>query len=60
MRLRPSAAAIALTFIANSFLVQISALPSAGHNAAGPRSSSKRPITEKDLFKFTWIANPQL
>jgi dipeptidyl aminopeptidase/acylaminoacyl peptidase len=60
MRLRPSAAAIALVFIANSFLAQISASPSAGQNAAGPSSSGKRPITEKDLFKFTWIANPQL
>src|SRR5947209_10614344 len=23
-------------------------------------SADKRPITEKDLFKFTWIADPQL
>src|SRR5213082_3929341 len=60
MRLRPSAAAIALIFIANSFLAQISASPPAGQNAAGPTSSGKRPVTEKDLFKFTWIANPQL
>jgi dipeptidyl aminopeptidase/acylaminoacyl peptidase len=60
MRLRPSAAAIALIFIANSFLAKISASPPAGQNAAGPSSSGKRPITEKDIFKFTWIANPQL
>src|SRR6476660_5698414 len=23
-------------------------------------AADKRPITEKDLFKFTWIADPQL
>src|SRR5689334_9978110 len=28
--------------------------------AAGPRAADKRPITEKDLFKFTWIADPQI
>src|SRR5216684_3683975 len=28
--------------------------------ASAPTSSAKRPITEKDLFRFTWIANPQL
>src|SRR5262249_21469461 len=27
---------------------------------AAPRAQSKRFITEKDLFKFTWIADPQL
>src|SRR5207249_8829796 len=32
----------------------------AQQNATDPSSSGKRPITEKDLFKFTWIANPQL
>ncbi|MBZ5556720.1 MAG: S9 family peptidase [Acidobacteriia bacterium] len=27
---------------------------------AGPRAQSKRFITETDLFKFTWIADPQI
>jgi dipeptidyl aminopeptidase/acylaminoacyl peptidase len=27
---------------------------------AAPRAQSKRFITEKDLFKFTWIADPQI
>jgi dipeptidyl aminopeptidase/acylaminoacyl peptidase len=28
--------------------------------AASPRAQGKRFITEKDLFKFTWIADPQI
>src|SRR5881397_4036335 len=53
--------AIAVAFIATSFTTtKISAAPQAQQNATGPSSSGKRPITEKDLFKFTWIANPQL
>src|SRR5262249_14985576 len=27
---------------------------------AAPRAADKRPITETDLFKFTWIADPQI
>src|SRR6266550_3479756 len=27
---------------------------------ASPRAQGKRVITEKDLFKFTWIADPQI
>src|SRR6476646_7910788 len=27
---------------------------------ASPRAQGRRPITEKDLFKFTWIADPQI
>jgi dipeptidyl aminopeptidase/acylaminoacyl peptidase len=60
MRCRRSAVVVALLFIANSFLLQISASPQAQQNATALISSGKRPITEKDLFKFTWIANPQL
>src|SRR3989440_12782024 len=56
-----SIAAIAVAFIATSFTTtKISAAPQAQQNATGPSSSGKRPITEKDLLKFTWIANPQL
>jgi dipeptidyl aminopeptidase/acylaminoacyl peptidase len=29
-------------------------------SVADPRAQSKRFITEKDLFKFTWIADPQI
>jgi hypothetical protein len=25
-----------------------------------PRAQSRRPITETDLLKFTWIADPQI
>src|SRR5215471_187180 len=25
-----------------------------------PRAAAKRPITETDLYKFTWIADPQI
>ena len=25
-----------------------------------PRAAAKRPITEMDLFKFTWIADPEI
>src|SRR5262252_3599863 len=28
--------------------------------SAAPRAQSKRFITEKDLFRFTWIADPQI
>src|SRR5262249_39364092 len=28
--------------------------------AASPRAQGKRFITEKDLFRFTWIADPQI
>jgi dipeptidyl aminopeptidase/acylaminoacyl peptidase len=28
--------------------------------AAFPRAAAKRPITETDLYKFTWIADPQI
>ncbi len=28
--------------------------------SVGPRGQSKRFITEKDLFRFTWIADPQI
>jgi dipeptidyl aminopeptidase/acylaminoacyl peptidase len=27
---------------------------------AAPRAAAKRPITESDLYKFTWIADPQI
>jgi len=60
MRCCRSAVVVALLFTANSFLPQISASPRAQQNASAPSGSGKRSITEKDLFKFTWIANPQL
>jgi dipeptidyl aminopeptidase/acylaminoacyl peptidase len=28
--------------------------------AAAPHAAAKRPITETDLFKFTWVADPQI
>lgn len=28
--------------------------------AGAPRAADRRPITETDLFKFTWIADPQI
>src|SRR5436190_4873027 len=28
--------------------------------AAQPRAAAKRPIAETDLYKFTWIADPQI
>src|ERR1700716_1025072 len=28
--------------------------------AAQPRAAAKRPITETDLYKFTWIADPEI
>jgi dipeptidyl aminopeptidase/acylaminoacyl peptidase len=28
--------------------------------AASPRAAAKRPITETDLYKFTWIADPEI
>jgi dipeptidyl aminopeptidase/acylaminoacyl peptidase len=46
MRLRFSAVIITLAIITNL--------------AAQNPSPAKRPITEKDLFDFVWIANPQL
>ena len=57
MRLRRCALLQPVILIAFSLLTLT---PKAQQNAAGPSSSGKRPITEKDLFKFTWIANPQL
>ena len=32
----------------------------AGLAAAAPSGAAKRPITETDLYKFTWIADPQI
>jgi dipeptidyl aminopeptidase/acylaminoacyl peptidase len=29
-------------------------------SAAAPRGAAKRPITETDLYRFTWIADPQI
>jgi len=29
-------------------------------SAGAPRAAVKRPITEKDLFKFTWVADPEI
>src|SRR5437867_1307278 len=57
MRLRQSAVLQPVILIAFSLLTLT---PQAQQNATGPSSSGKRLITEKDLFKFTWIANPQL
>src|SRR5947199_9716244 len=57
MRLRRCALLQPVILIAFSLLTLT---PKAQQNATGPSSSGKRPITEKDLFKFTWIANPQL
>lgn len=28
--------------------------------AAGPSGAERRAITEKDLFKFVWVADPQI
>src|SRR2546430_11938260 len=57
MRLRRCALLQPVILIAFSLLTLT---PKAQQNAAGPSSPGKRPITEKDLFKFTWIAKPQL
>jgi dipeptidyl aminopeptidase/acylaminoacyl peptidase len=46
MTTRARAVAVALLLIA---------LPS-----VAPRAAAKRPITESDLYKFTWIADPQI
>ncbi len=32
----------------------------AGQDASHPASAQKRPITEKDLFDFIWVTNPQV
>jgi dipeptidyl aminopeptidase/acylaminoacyl peptidase len=29
-------------------------------SASAPNAAAKRPITEKDLFKFTWVADPEI
>src|SRR5712691_4565118 len=58
MRSHRSAVVIFLVLI--TFVVsQDFASPQTPEKASAPASSAKRPITEKDLFKFTWIANPQ-
>src|SRR5439155_22990774 len=57
MRLRRCALLQPVILIAFSLLTLT---PKAQQNATGPSNSDKRPITEKDLFKFTWIANLQL
>ena len=28
--------------------------------SGSPRAAAKRPITETDLFKFTWVADPEI
>jgi dipeptidyl aminopeptidase/acylaminoacyl peptidase len=57
MRWRRSAVLQSVILIAFSLLTLT---PQAQQNAGVPSSAGKRLITEKDLFKFTWIANPQL
>src|SRR5437867_12069474 len=57
MRLRRCALLQPVILIAVSLLTLT---PKAQQNATDPSGSGKRPITEKDHFKFTWIANPQL
>src|SRR5438876_12247682 len=42
------------------FSVIIIAIAIATNLSAQNPSPAKRPITEKDLFDFVWIANPQL
>ena len=62
MRLHRSAAVIFVVLIATLVISQAFASPQAPEktSASGSASSTKRLIIEKDLFKFTWIANPQL
>jgi Tol biopolymer transport system component len=45
--------------IAASVLAQNSTQNS-GQNSASPAAATKRAVTEKDLFDFVWVANPQL
>lgn len=55
MRLR-----ILAVFIFISLAAPDLAVPQAPQAAAGPAIGSKRSITEKDLFDFTWVADPHL
>src|SRR5271156_1232729 len=50
MRLRFSLLLVSLAVVASI----------AAQNSTPPATSTKRSITEKDLFDFVWVANPQL
>ena len=58
MPLPRSVIALTLLLLLGSLTAQTSA-PSPS-SASAPGSAAKRPISEKDLFRFTWITDPQL
>jgi len=58
MPLPRSFIALTLLLLLESLTAQTSA-PSPS-SASAPGSAAKRPISEKDLFRFTWITDPQL
>jgi dipeptidyl aminopeptidase/acylaminoacyl peptidase len=41
-------------------VIVILLVSAAAQDATQPASPKKRPITEKDLFDFVWVANPQI
>src|ERR1700732_2338873 len=55
MKFRSSSLVIALTIIVLAFATSLAAQNSTPHPGA-----AKRVITEKDLFNFIWIADPQV
>ena len=58
MPLPRSVIALTLLLLLGSLTAQTSA-PSPS-SASAPGSAAKRPISERDLFRFTWITDPQL
>ena len=58
MKFRPSVAIIVWMLSIAASLAIVSSL--GAQNSTTPASSAKRAITEKDLFDFVWVANPQL
>src|ERR1700681_4099014 len=55
MKFRSSSLVIALTIIVLAFATSLAA-----QNSTPQPGAAKRSITEKDLFNFIWIADPQV
>jgi dipeptidyl aminopeptidase/acylaminoacyl peptidase len=60
MKSRFSPVVIAPVVLASTIMVLVIVTSLAAQNSSPQPSPAKRAITEKDLFNFVWIANPQI
>jgi dipeptidyl aminopeptidase/acylaminoacyl peptidase len=60
MKFRSSALVIVVTIFVLTIIVLAIVTPLAAQNSSPQATAAKRAITEKDLFSFVWIADPQV